>query len=66
MQGICLGQQNSVTPLMVFASVGVLNVVLDVWFILVQNMGCAGAGLATPLAQWTGALAFLFYLHKKV
>ena len=53
-QGICLGQQNSATPLAVFTSVGVLNVLLDVALVVCLSLGCAGAGMATPIAQWAG------------
>jgi MATE family multidrug resistance protein len=65
-QGVCLGQQNSVTPLFVFSAVGALNVVLDAWLILGQSMGCAGAAIATAAAQWLGALYFFHRLHKTV
>jgi Na+-driven multidrug efflux pump len=65
-QGICLGQQNSITPLAVFASVGIANVVLDMWLILGQGMGCGGAAIATAIAQWAGVLYFLLHLYKKV
>jgi Na+-driven multidrug efflux pump len=65
-QGVCLGQQNSVTPLLVFSAVGALNVVLDTWLILGQGMGCAGAAIATAAAQWLGAVYFINRLHKTV
>lgn len=65
-QGICLGQQNSLSPLLVFSGVGLLNVVLDMWLILDQGMGCAGAAVATAIAQWLGALYFFNSLRRKV
>jgi Na+-driven multidrug efflux pump len=65
-QGVCLGQQDSATPLAVFASVGVANLLLDVVLILGMGLGCTGAGMATPVAQWAGALVFLNHLLRKV
>jgi Na+-driven multidrug efflux pump len=65
-QGVCLGQQNSVVPLLVFSGVGLINVVLDVWLIMGQGMGCAGAAIATAAAQWLGAAYFLRHLTNKV
>jgi Na+-driven multidrug efflux pump len=65
-QGICLGQQNSITPLVVFACVGLANVVLDWWLIMGRGMGCTGAAIATAAAQWAGALYFFQHLRKKV
>eukprot|EP00892_Ulva_mutabilis_P001402 jgi/Ulvmu1/11262/UM073_0034.1 len=64
-QGICLGQQNSLSPLLVFSGVGLLNVVLDMWLILGQGMGCAGAAVATAVAQWLGAAYFFNNLRRK-
>lgn len=64
-QGVCLGQQDSVTPLKVFTAVALLNVVGDAWLILGEGMGVAGAAIATAAAQWSGALYFLRYIYKR-
>lgn len=65
-QGICLGQQDSLTPLKVFASVAMLNLVGDVYLILGRGLGVFGAAAATTAAQYVGALYFFNYLRNKV
>ena len=59
-----LGNNNIMTPLGIFITL--LNVVLNYMFIFgnwgVPEMGVAGAGLATVLAQSVGVVIFMVYL----
>lgn len=55
---------NSVVPL-VFLIVGqVLNVILELWFILGFHMGVAGAGYATGIAQLASAILLILWIPK--
>ena len=56
---------NSVTPLLFLLGSTVLNVALDLLFILVFDMGVAGAGWATVLAQLISGIACLVYMIKR-
>lgn len=65
-QGICLGQQNALTPLTVFAAVGIINVAADVALVAGGGLSCATAGMVTAAVQWAGALAFVIHLYVQV
>lgn len=55
---------DSRTPLVFLIIASVLNVVLDLVFVLVFHMGVMGVGLATILAQIISALACMVYAFK--
>ncbi|MGV2806113.1 MATE family efflux transporter, partial [Clostridium perfringens] len=57
---------DSRTPLLFLVVASILNIVLDLLFILVFKMGVAGAGLATVVSQLFSCLLCLLYIHKKV
>jgi len=57
---------NTKAPLVFLAIASVLNVVLDLVFILVFEMGVAGAGLATVIAQFISGLIGLVYIKRSV
>lgn len=57
---------DSRTPLLFLVIASILNIVLDLVFILVFKMGVAGAGLATVVSQLFSCLLCLIYIHKKV
>lgn len=57
---------NTKAPLVFLAIASVLNVVLDLVFILVFDMGVAGAGLATVIAQFISGLIGLVYIKRSV
>jgi putative MATE family efflux protein len=57
---------DSRTPLLFLVIASILNIVLDLVFILVFKMGVAGAGLATVISQLFSCLLCLIYIHKKV
>ncbi|MBQ7321275.1 MAG: MATE family efflux transporter [Clostridia bacterium] len=44
----------------------ILNVLLDILFVVAIPLGTAGAGLATVLAQICSAMACLFYIKKRL
>lgn len=56
---------NSMVPLIFLGVSAVLNIFLDLFFILQLNMGVAGAAVATILSQYISALGLLVYYLKK-
>lgn len=56
---------DSVTPLWFLAVSVVLNIVLDLYFILQLDWGIEGAALATVIAQGASALGITRYTYKK-
>ena len=57
---------NSQVPLMFLVFSAILNVMLDLLFIIRFQMGVAGAGLATILSQGTSAVLCLLYIYMRV
>jgi len=63
--GILRAVGDSVTPLIFLIISSVLNIVLDLWFIVGLGMGVRGAAVATVLAQAISvALCVLYVLHS--
>lgn len=62
--GAFRGYQDTVTPMTVTIAFNVVNAVLDPILIFVLDFGLAGAAMATVVAQWTGALIFLWLLFS--
>ncbi len=58
--GAFRGFQDTRTPLVITLSVAVINLVLDPLFIFTFGWGLAGAAVATTLAQWAGAVWFVW------
>ena len=59
------GVGNSTTPLL-YISVGLfINVVFDILFVIVLNMGSTGAAIATVISQFIGCTFAIFYLRIK-
>lgn len=56
---------DSKTPFLFLAVSTVLNIILDLLCILVLHLGCAGAAIATVLAQAISGLLCLIYILKK-
>lgn len=55
---------NSLVPL-IFLIVGqILNIILELWFILGLHMGVAGAGYATGIAQLMSAIFLIIWIPK--
>lgn len=56
---------DSRTPVLFLVLSSVLNILLDLLFILVFHMNVAGAGLATVVAQAISGIASFIYMKKK-
>lgn len=57
---------NSKTPLYFLIIAALLNIVLDLVFIIVFHMGAAGAAWATVISQGVSGVLCLFYIAKAV
>ena len=60
---------NSVVPLVFLALSSVLNIILDLWFVIGLERGVSGAAQATVLSQYLSGLGIMLYTllnHKKV
>lgn len=60
---------NSVIPLIFLAISSILNIILDLYFVLVLRMGVGGAALATVLSQYvsgTGIMLYTLLKYKEV
>lgn len=63
--GILRGIGDSKTPLYFLILSSILNILLDLFLIIVVNLGAAGAAYATIIAQGISALlCFLYMFHK--
>lgn len=56
---------NSVTPLIFLAISSILNIILDLYFVLVLRMGVGGAALATVLSQYVSGIGIMLYTLLK-
>ncbi|KAI8103988.1 hypothetical protein M9435_006514 [Picochlorum sp. BPE23] len=56
-QGLCLGKQDTITPMIVCAMATAINIVWDVILVSQYHMGVKGAALATVSAQFCGMVA---------
>ena len=56
---------DSKSPILFLAISSVLNIVLDLVFLVGLHSGVAGAGYATVISQGISGLLCLFYLYKK-
>ncbi|MEC6748867.1 MATE family efflux transporter [Marinilactibacillus sp. XAAS-LB27] len=57
---------NSRAPLFFLIITSILNIGLDLLFILVFDMGVAGAGLATVISQFVASIVGLIYIKRYV
>lgn len=57
---------DSLIPLVILIAASLLNVALDLWFVLGFGMGVAGAAIATVLSQLISALLAMAYVYKKL
>lgn len=57
---------DSRTPLMLLIFSSILNVILDIWFVLQFAMGVSGVAIATVIAQGTSAVISFLLLMKKL
>lgn len=56
---------NSFVPLLFLGTSTILNILLDLLFVLQLNMGVGGAAVATVISQYVSALGLLVYYLKK-
>lgn len=56
---------NSVTPLIFLAISSILNIILDLYFVLVLKMGVGGVALATVLSQYVSGIGIVLYTLLK-
>lgn len=66
LSGILRSVGDSRTPFMFLAFSTVLNIGLDLFFIMALHWGCAGAAAATVIAQAASGILCCFYMHKKI
>ena len=52
---------NSVVPLVFLAVSSILNIILDLWFVIGLKSGAAGAALATVIAQYVSGIGIAIY-----
>ncbi|MBQ8440845.1 MAG: polysaccharide biosynthesis C-terminal domain-containing protein, partial [Clostridia bacterium] len=64
LSAILQAQGNTHTPLVVLASTGVLNVLLNLFFVLVLGLSVEGVAIATAIANLTSACILWTYLSK--
>ncbi|WP_175653351.1 MATE family efflux transporter [Pseudomonas sp. Marseille-P9899] len=54
--GWFLGTQNARAPLIILLTTNLLNIVLNLWFVLGLDWGVAGSARASVIAEWAAAL----------
>lgn len=62
--GWFLGTQNARAPLIILLTTNLVNIVLNVWFVLGLDWGVVGSARASVIAEWTGALLGLALAQK--
>ena len=64
--GWLLGMQNAVATLTLAICVNVVNIILDIIFVVVLNMDVRGVALATVISQYTGVVIAFFIIRKQL
>lgn len=54
--GWFLGTQNARAPLAILLTTNLVNIVLNLWFVIGLDWGVVGSARASVIAEWTGAL----------
>jgi len=62
--GWFLGLQNARVPLLIFLTINLTNIVLDLWFVLGLGMKVDGVALASVIAEYTGLAVGLVFAAK--
>lgn len=65
LSGILRGIGDSKTPLYFLILSSILNIVLDIFFIVTVKLGTAGAAYATIIAQGVSAVLCMIYMFRK-
>lgn len=63
--GVIRSMGDSKTPVVFLTIASVINIALDLFFIIVVEMGVAGAALATVISQGISGIGCLIYTKKK-
>ena len=58
------GTQNARAPLAILLTTNLVNIALNLWFVLGLEWGVAGSARASVIAEWTGALLGLALTQK--
>ncbi|MFJ4194490.1 MATE family efflux transporter [Pseudomonas sp. NPDC089534] len=62
--GWFLGTQNARAPLAILLTTNLINIVLNLWFVIGLDWGVAGSARASVVAEWCGALLGLSLTSK--
>ncbi|HEX8542153.1 MAG TPA: MATE family efflux transporter [Pseudomonas sp.] len=62
--GWFLGTQNAKAPLAILLTTNLVNIALNLWFVMGLDWGVVGSARASVLAEWTGALLGLALTQK--
>lgn len=62
--GWFLGLQNARVPLLIFLTINITNIVLDLWFVLVLGMQVDGVALASVIAEYVGVAVGLGFAAR--
>lgn len=54
---------NSITPLIFLAVASILNIILDLWFVIVLGLGLKGTAIATVIAQAVSSVGLGLYTY---
>jgi MATE family multidrug resistance protein len=66
MIGWFLGLQNARVPLIVFLTINLTNIALDLLFVIVLGMKVDGVALASVLAEYTGLAVALYFAAREL
>ncbi len=64
--GWLLGMQNAVASLRLGIAVNVINIILDIVFVVYMDMDVRGVALATVIAQYAGVVYAFFIVRKEL
>jgi MATE family multidrug resistance protein len=62
--GWFLGLQNARVPLLIFLTVNITNIILDLWFVLGLGLKVDGVALASVIAEYAGLAIALFFAAR--
>lgn len=62
--GWFLGLQNARAPLAILLNTNLVNIALNLWFVMGLDWGVVGSARASVIAEWTGALLGLALTHR--
>jgi len=64
--GWLLGMQNAIATLKIGVSINIVNIVLDILFVVYMDMDVRGVALATVISQYTGVVLAYFIIRKQL